>query len=48
MFRENMGILGLEQAGFLSDRIFSAIDLDNDKKVSNITTFPISSFLGKF
>lgn len=29
-FRESLGLLGLEPASFLSDRIFTAVDEDND------------------
>ena len=33
-FQRIMGILGLESASFVSDRIFNAIDKNGDKKVN--------------
>jgi 1-phosphatidylinositol-4-phosphate 5-kinase len=38
-FRESMGILGLESASFLSDRIFDAIDENGDKQVTYWTAW---------
>ena len=33
VFRENMGLLGLDSGAFLADRIFAALDVDNDGSV---------------
>jgi 1-phosphatidylinositol-4-phosphate 5-kinase len=33
-FRESLGVLGLENASYLADRVFSIIDEDNDGLVS--------------
>ncbi len=34
-FRDSLGVLGLEYAPFLADRLYSIIDYDNDGKVSS-------------
>lgn len=35
-FRENMGLLGLDNGSFLADRIFSLLDIDKDGYVISL------------